>query len=98
MVINRLKTPVSPGAVNVTTSSTQVLPSNASRSYAVLVNNSDEDMWLSLGTAAQENKGILLKASGGQYEINPSALWIGEINAIHGGTGNKVIVYIELTT
>jgi len=98
MIINRLKTPVSPGAVNVTTSSTQVLASNFSRSYAVLVNNSDADMWLSLGTPAEANKGILVKASGGQYELNPNALWVGEINAIHVGSGNKVIVYVELTT
>lgn len=93
---NRLSKNVSPGTVNVGDSSTEVLASNTSRSYAILVNNSDEDMWLSLGTPAEVNKGILVNSGGGQFEINPLNLFVGAVNAIHDGTGNKVMSFVEL--
>ncbi len=87
--------PVSKGH-NVTTSSTTVLASNADRTYALIVNDSDEVIYLKLGTTALVNSGIRLSANGGWLEFTENdALWTGIITGIHGGTGNKAVTVTE---
>ena len=86
-------------AVNVTTSSAAVLAANANRLHALLVNDSDTAIYLKLGATAVANQGIRLNASGGSYEMSEleGNLYVGAINGIHGGTGNKVLVIMEGT-
>ncbi len=84
-------------AVNVTTSSGQVLAANANRLYALLVNGSDAVIYIKLGAAAVLNQGIRINASGGSYEMSAMLgnLYTGAINGIHGGAGNKVLMSTE---
>lgn len=52
-------------AITVGATSTTVLASNSSRLKAVIVNDSDEDIYLKYGSGAALHSGILLKAAGG---------------------------------
>lgn len=91
---NQYVTPANTG-VNVGVASTAILALNADRLYALIVNQSDEDMWLGIGAAAVVNQGIWLKAGGGFYEINWTNLYTGAINGIHAGAGNKIVTVME---
>ena len=84
-------------AVNVTTTTGAVLAANASRLYALLVNDSDVAIYIKLGAAAVANQGIRLNADGGWYEMSAMLgnLYTGAINGIHAGTGNKVLMMTE---
>jgi len=66
-------TPSATGATVTTTSST-VLASNASRKYASIINYGAVDCFLNLTSAATLTTGIYLKAGGGQYEITTGTL------------------------
>lgn len=73
--------------VTVTTSSTKVLDSNTSRTFAYFVNTGSEDINLCLFNPAIVDTGITLFAYGGWYEINSTNMYRGEIYAIvSGGT------------
>jgi hypothetical protein len=84
-------------AVNVTAVSGAALAANADRLYALCINDSDEVIYLKLGAAAVVNEGIRLNADGGSYEMSAAEgnLYLGAINAIHGGAGNKVLTVLE---
>lgn len=84
--------------VNVTTTTAVVLAANKFRTCVEFVNDSDVVIYLRLGQVAVLNTGIRLNASGGSYEINLANLWKGEISAIHGGAGNKVLCIMEIET
>ena len=79
--------------VSVGSSSTSVLTAG-SRVYALFVNDSDEDMYLSLSGTAVMNEGFLLKTGGGAYEINDSRLYTGAVSAI-SLTGTKNLTVVE---
>jgi hypothetical protein len=81
----------------VTTVTGAALAANAARLYALLVNDSDTAIYIKLGAAAVANQGIRLGANGGSYEMSKKLgnLYTGAINAIHGGTGNKVLLVLE---
>ncbi len=83
--------------VNVATSTTAVLASNASRKYALIVNDSDAIMYVGVGVDAVLNRGLRLNPNGGSYEMSEKLgnLATGAINAIHGGTGSKVALPTE---
>lgn len=61
-----------------------ILPVNIDRKYAAFVNNCDIDITLVLGTADKSslNKGIILKAYGGSFEISVINWYIGKVSAI----------------
>lgn len=59
-----------PAAVSVGVGSTQVLAANANRKYALIVNDSDQTMYLGLGIAAVQGQGPRLNANGGNYPIS----------------------------
>jgi len=86
-------------AVNVTGTTGQLVAANGSRRYLLLINDSDTDVYINLGAAAVAHQGILLKASGGSFESSAAAdlLYTGAINAIHGSSGNKVVLVTEGT-
>jgi hypothetical protein len=83
--------------VNVQPVSTLVRPNDPSRSYALIQNDSDTDIYLSFNAEAIVNSGILL-CSKGSYEMGFrwGSLHIGEIHAIHSGIGPKRLLVTEV--
>ncbi len=78
--------------VTVGSSSTQILPATSGRAYAILVNDSSEEVYLSLGSAAEMNKGIRLNRRGGVFSIGGSKPFRGVINGICSSGGKNVCV------
>ena len=79
--------------VSIGTSSTQVLSANPNRKLLILVNDSDEPIYISLGATATLNNGVRLNKKGGSLTLdNPK--YTGVINAICS-TGGKNLVGIE---
>lgn len=82
-------------SINVTTASSLVLAANERRKFCIFINDSDETIYLKFGAAASLNAGIRISANGFSYEIDNTNLWVGDVYAIHGGTGNKVLLIEE---
>lgn len=84
---------VTHSAVNVTTSSTEVVATVAiRRSLLVLINDSDAAIYCNLaGAAAVLNQGVRLNANGGALLLDV-AVSRRTVNCIHGGSGNKVLL------
>ena len=87
---------VTHSAVNVTTSSTEVLATTPiRRNLLILINDSDTVIYCNVaGGAAALNAGLRLGASGGAALFDVSVPR-AKINCIHGGTGNKVMLVGE---
>jgi len=79
-------------AVSVGSSSTTVLASNANRKQAILVNDSDEEMYLKYGATAVANSGLRLNAYGGTLV---ETTYTGIITSITA-SGSKVITVLEV--
>lgn len=86
------------GFLNVGVNSLTVLGHNGNRSGAIITNDSDTPIYISLGTtAAVVGSGIRLNAAGGVLNIEPDAygrLWKGAIQAISAGA-NKNLAWEE---
>lgn len=82
-------------AIPVTTSSALVLAANEHRKFCILINDSDADIYIELGNSAAVNTGIRISANGFSYEIDNSNLWVGDIYAVHGGSGSKNLLIKE---
>ena len=85
-------------ASTITTTAGTVLAANAARQYALLVNDSDTVLYLSLGGSAAPNQGIRLNASGGSYEMTRGAasIFVGYVTAILGsGTVPSLLLLTE---
>lgn len=81
-------------SVTVGSSSTEVLPSKGDRYFAVLVNDSDEAIYLGLGADAELNKGVRLNANGGSVIFEGEQVFTGSINAIcASGSKNLTVSY-----
>jgi len=78
------------GSVSVGTGSTQILLADGGRQYALIVNDSDTKMYLSIGSAAVTGKGIPLLANGGAIEITPDNLMVGTVFAICSAPGKSI--------
>jgi len=72
----------------------KVLGSNPSRTYAVLVNDGTDPIYLGMGAPATVNRGIRLNANGGTYEITSINPWHGEIYAV-GSALNPTLHVVE---
>jgi len=79
--------------VTVADSSTQVLAANSNRKLLILVNDSDEAIYVSLGATATLNNGIRLNSNGGSVALD-DPIYKGVVNAI-SVSGSKKIVGIE---
>lgn len=81
----------------VATTTAQSIAANPNRKYLLLVNDSDQIIYLGLSVAAVLNKGIRLNASGGSYEMSflLGNLFTGAVNAIHAGVGTKNMMMTE---
>ncbi len=82
-----------PDSVTIGATSTTVMAAKSGRLYATLTNNSDEDMWISLGSAAVLNKGIKLMPNQ-SFEINGFKLFRGAVYAICA-SGSKSMAIFE---
>lgn len=82
------------GKTDVGTTSTAIMAAQSDRNYALIINDSDTVVYLSLNGAAEVGKGIRLNPNGGAYEINQLNLHTGVINGIHGGTGTKSVSWL----
>ncbi len=81
---------IAPSYVDVGNTSTLIVAGHSSNKYILIVNDSDEVIYLQLQGAALMNRGIRLNAHGGAFEISPGTLrWRGDIYGIHGGSGTK---------
>jgi hypothetical protein len=94
-VAGRAATTLSNAGVSVGASSTAILAANADRVYAVIVNDSDEAVYLALGEAAVMNAGVRLNANGlGTFELNATNPFVGVINGICA-SGSKNVTVVE---
>ena len=59
--------------ITVGATSTAVLPANEQRVWCLLVNDSDEAVYVKVGVAAVLNEGIRINAEGGSLEIAPES-------------------------
>ncbi len=83
-----------PGTITVGVASGVALAANTSRTYALLVNDSDTDIYLKLGGTAVVNAGIRLNALGGSYEMSKQLgnLYTGVVNAICASASKTLLV------
>ncbi len=83
-------------APSIAASTTEALAANASREYAMFINDSDEVIYIELGDDAILNEGIRLNASGGSYEMSRK---IGNLDTrvVNGisASGSKVLLVTE---
>lgn len=79
--------------VSIGTSSTQVLAANSNRKLLILVNDSDENIYVSLGGTATLNNGIRLNANGGSFVLD-NPIYKGVVNAI-SSSGSKTLAGVE---
>ena len=79
--------------LSVGASSTQVLAANSSRKLLILVNDSDEDIYIALGATATLNSGIRLNKKGGSLTLDDPK-YTGVVNAICS-SGSKNLVGIS---
>lgn len=79
--------------VNVANSTTAALAANAARCYVLLINDSDEAIYLNFGSTAALNAGVRLNANGGTFEIRPDGpMYVGAIAAICSSGSKKLLV------
>ena len=84
-------------SVNTVGAVATVVPSvaaNASRKYLLLINDSDETIYIRMGAQAALNTGIRLNAAGGSYEMaqHLGNLYAGAIYAICTSGSKKLLV------
>jgi hypothetical protein len=81
--------------VTIGSTSTEIKEANESRKMLALVNNSDVNIFISLGSAAVMNSGIRLNANGGNIVLaNP--VFMGSVFGI-SASGGKSLVGVEGT-
>jgi len=79
--------------IALSTSQKQILGKNPQRTYCLIVNPSDEEVFLSMGIPATVDRGIPLLTAGSNYEINLTNPWRGSISAVSkAGTPNITVV------
>ena len=85
-------TTVTHTAVTVANATTAVAAANADRKWLLIVNNSDETIYLKLGAAAVLNQGIRINAAGGALELTDRSLYLGAVNGICASGGKVALV------
>ena len=81
--------PVTPATtLTITTAATsQQVFANTKRSYLLVQNTSDTDMWLAIGTTPSVGTGIRLLAGGGGYVAEEGLIPSGAVNIICSAAG-----------
>lgn len=82
------------GTLTVGVTSQKIFNLNPDRLLAIIVNDSANKIYLSLGAGATAGRGILLTASGGSFSFGrfTDFPWLGEIYAIADGAGSNVTI------
>jgi len=94
-------TTITTESYNVTNATQTVLAANPDRKYAAFMNDSDTSIYLETdGNNAVADAGFLLDPKGaGNNRLEVSRLlgncFLGAVEAIHGSTGNKVLLVVE---
>ncbi len=84
---------IAPANVSVDATTTIVLPENGARTYLLLVNDSNEKIYLGIGSPAVAGKGPRLNAEGGFFEmIRDRNLSNQPINAISASGGKNLTI------
>ena len=85
-----------PATCSVGSSSTTVIAANPARKYLIIVNASNEAMYLGIGVAAESDKGVYLAAAGGSFEMITANL---SPEIVYGicATGTKTATVQEAT-
>lgn len=83
-------------SVTVGTSSTAVLAANTDRKILILVNASDEAIYISLSSTAVQGDGIYLSPSGGALTLDLQGMYTGAVSAICA-SGSKELTVMEAT-
>lgn len=78
-------------------SSTTILSASVGRIYAVIVNDSPANIYLSLGGTATKGTGIRLNALGGSYEINAENSYQGAVSGIASSSGTTDYSLVTVT-
>jgi len=81
--------------VTVGSTSTQILAANSRRRTAVIINDSDEVVYVSLGSAAVMNSGTRLNPNGGVLSIGAEDDYNGPVAGICA-SGNKNVTVCEV--
>ena len=79
--------------VTVNATSTTILSANANRKLLILVNDSNQNIYITLGETAVINSAIRLNANGGSLTLD-NPIYTGQISAICA-SGNKKIIGVE---
>lgn len=82
-----------PTTASVSGTSGLALAANANRKTALIYNNGATDAFLAVGAAAVAGAGILVKATGGVYEINSTNLTLGAVNCITASSTTSLSVF-----
>jgi len=84
-----------PTFATITSSSSAATPANPLRRGLILVNDSSQDIYLSLraGSSAVVGSGIRLNANGGNYEMTNANLSLAVVNAIAAIGSNNLTVH-----
>jgi hypothetical protein len=82
--------------INVATSSTPVLPANATRKGGWVRNISDSEIYVSFSTTATSGKPSLLSQGASLSLSGQGWVYTGAVAAIHAATGTKTLEVVEL--
>jgi hypothetical protein len=81
--------------VGVTSAGQSVLVLNENRNCAVLVNDSDTNIYIKLGASPALDTGILLNAYGGSFTITAANCYTGPITAVCNSATAKNLLVTE---
>ncbi|NLX57698.1 MAG: hypothetical protein GXY74_01260 [Phycisphaerae bacterium] len=95
VVAHRSAATASTNKVDVTSAGRIALAANANRICAVLVNDSDTDLYIKLGANPAVGTGIKLNAYGGSFAITAANLYTGVITAICASEEAKGLLVTE---
>jgi hypothetical protein len=84
-----------PFSQTVGDTSTLIVAGNVLRKYLAITNDSTNDVYISIGTPALVNKGVLLKANGGSIVFGGETLVTGAVNGIMAGGQSGNISFME---
>jgi len=79
-------------SVTVGTSSTAVLAAEPDRKILIVVNASDEAVYVSFGSTAILGEGVYLSPSGGAVTLDLVGMYTGPISAISASGGKELTV------
>jgi len=95
VVAHRSAATATTNTINVTSDGQIALAANADRICAVLVNDSDADIYIKLGANPAVGTGIKLNAYGGSFAITAANLYTGIITAICASAEAKALLVTE---